>query len=734
MADTATASPAPDPPQATPDSLPEVTVSNTRLPAAPGAQPAGGAPLTDMPDSPFTSSDPYVRALANVDAPGGIASVEQAIAQSPEEKQAQAFDAQVTAHENRSAEWEQKSADLAEQYANWIKTVSPEMAHYAENTPTRQGIYAANMHVAPLLAIMSTIGGKLTRASGLQMLAATTGAVTGLNAGNEQAYQENMNRYKMGLEAFKEQVGMQQDYYNAMMKSYAGRADAEEKAAAAAERMAGNIRTDEQKKMATAVQAKRAIETGVYQLDRIGQMQFATETRRQIAGLDFQRGQALGQKGLDAPLSAYSPNQVLGILAANQITLRGGRTTLAGEVQGIQTTMPNLTLRQLVDTMREKQLDMREATVAIQTMARRSYPTAQAYAALTVGDANHPSIFSRLETSAKRLDFGSSQVRNQMRIWEDTHWSTDPNVRAYMTDLEDARTELAVVLSRGGQMSDHARTWAEEALPTVTSQQGLIRSIRESTAIGQSVLRGDERAMAMVLHGGHLSDIFNQTSTFQKTQIDLGQQPAAGVRLSKPDANGDYWRKFPNGYLQNEKTGQVVAPVIGPDGKATDKWRVVSGQPDIPRGQGVGGAGATMDYAHEGGWGEYDNPQNQYGGGGGGQGGGYGGGPYPRGPNLPWTAASEYIKRYESMGGQNVMNYMYQQDPQRRTASGPWQITASNFHEYGRRLGIDTTQWQYAMDAPENVQEQIAEAMYQEQGFAPWAPYNQALARALRYG
>lgn len=101
------------------------------------------------------------------------------------------------------------------------------------------------------------------------------------------------------------------------------------------------------------------------------------------------------------------------------------------------------------------------------------------------------------------------------------------------------------------------------------------------------------------------------------------------------------------------------------------------------------------------------------------------------GANMPWEQASQLIKQYESYGGQNVMNEPYLRGDPTSTASGPWQITGTNLRAYGQRLGIDISPYRFAMDAPPEVQEKIARALYEERGFAPWADSNPRLRNAL---
>ena len=97
------------------------------------------------------------------------------------------------------------------------------------------------------------------------------------------------------------------------------------------------------------------------------------------------------------------------------------------------------------------------------------------------------------------------------------------------------------------------------------------------------------------------------------------------------------------------------------------------------------------------------------------------------GARMSWEAAAPLIAGTES-NDRNVPNYRYDAG---HTASGHYQITDTNWRAYGPRVGVDVSQYPTAMSAPKGIQEAVAKLMYQEQGFAPWAPYNPKLAAAI---
>jgi hypothetical protein len=124
--------------------------------------------------------------------------------------------------------------------------------------PTRQAAYSTNMHAAPVLAILTALGGKVTRLNGQQMLAATTGMVQGLNESSEQKYDSAYKAWQASFEAMKAHQQQLMHMHQLMLQSYAGRADSYQKAADAARRMTGDYLDDKQKQTTARIDLFKA--------------------------------------------------------------------------------------------------------------------------------------------------------------------------------------------------------------------------------------------------------------------------------------------------------------------------------------------------------------------------------------------------------------------------------------------------------------------------------------------
>jgi hypothetical protein len=100
----------------------------------------------------------------------------------------------------------------------------------------------------------------------------------------------------------------------------------------------------------------------------------------------------------------------------------------------------------------------------------------------------------------------------------------------------------------------------------------------------------------------------------------------------------------------------------------------------------------------------------------------------------------DLIAKFES-GGRNIMQGVvptgggYNPSVGRvtgpSTAQGPWQITNTTWRGAAPKAGVDVTQYPTAMSAPVEIQRRVAQQLYNDEGFKPWAPYNSRLAAAI---
>jgi hypothetical protein len=185
------------------------------------------------------------------------------------------YDPQITSERESAQHYEQQAVQYSEQEATETESMARDepaqdqkLQNYLKSTPTRQASYATVMHTAPVLAILTALGGKITKLSGQNMLAATSGIVSGMNAASEKQYEDAYNAWMQGYQKLKEHQTALMHQHQLMLQAYKGRADAYQKASEAARRQTGDLLDEKQQAAAGRINTFKAQSQAVAQLDR----------------------------------------------------------------------------------------------------------------------------------------------------------------------------------------------------------------------------------------------------------------------------------------------------------------------------------------------------------------------------------------------------------------------------------------------------------------------------------
>lgn len=186
------------------------------------------------------------------------------------------FEPQIQAEEKTAEGYEEQASQAAGQEeqeaqaaAGELGAEDEEMQHWVDHTPTRQAAYATTMHAAPFLAILTAIGGKVTKLNGQMMLGAQTGMMQGLNEASEKKYNDALAAWQSAYDKMLQHQRRLMDAHKLMLDSYAGRADAYQKAAEAARRMTGDLLDDKQRQIAQKTDLFKAQSAAWDKLQRV---------------------------------------------------------------------------------------------------------------------------------------------------------------------------------------------------------------------------------------------------------------------------------------------------------------------------------------------------------------------------------------------------------------------------------------------------------------------------------
>jgi hypothetical protein len=459
---------------------------------------------------------------------------------------------------DEAAAYDRQLFDIRMQLKGQQQSMDQALTQWAKQMPTHQATYAASMHIAPILSIMAAIGGAATKTNAIGLLQATTGIVQGVNSGNEVRYQDAMEEWKNRYQALQDHLTRVNDTYKTFQDAYAGMADADDRAAARTRLVMNDRLETAQLKIARDTALLAAQEKAGSTLGNIAKVFPAIEAARARARYGYGgifggwqgTGQSTpaqpGQNPLDRKLSEVSPAEVVAEITAQMGgQVPGGVRGWPIVMRGFMSDHPDWSIREGAEYWRSMKLGMTTSQSMLRAMATRTAATLQAQFNLTKPDG----IYNELRMAADKVNLGDTILQQQAQIGTSKWITTNPDIRRYVTALEEARAELSIVLARSGRQSDITRTWAEEALPLVTSRAGLEAAIDESTRIGQSVAVGDAQMIEFMQANVTAKDLANYITTGRAPGGSAAagattqqQQTAPGAR-PQTDAQGRVLRQ-----------------------------------------------------------------------------------------------------------------------------------------------------------------------------------------------
>lgn len=387
----------------------------------------------------------------------------------------------------KAQQYDDKANDAREKAAQDFAAGSRAEDQAYSNVPTRQAIYQQSMQTAPLMAIMMAVGGKAAKLSGQNMLGAMSGAMQGLNEGSEARFQDAMTKWKAEIDKARARLDDQQKYNAMMLEAYAGRADAHQKAAAAAYRMTGDLISDKQQQYGNSLdlfKLQRQILDSADQ-KRI-EIERLAETKRHNEATE-------GKGAIGGDVGA-----LLAAMAEKGVSLPAGRSKdqMRATLQGLMDRNPGKSPDEIAQLVKDGKLDMKVAETEATTGARKEASVASAMEALNAPPTKEDpkgGLYYQLDGAAKRVNFGDSKTASNLRLAMQGQYVADPAIQYYVSKLQETRAELTQVFSRTGQPTDAVRAMAEEALPAAASYQELQEAIRSSREAADAVRAGNER-------------------------------------------------------------------------------------------------------------------------------------------------------------------------------------------------------------------------------------------------
>lgn len=227
-------------------------------------------------------------------------------------------------------------------------------------------------------------------------------------------------------------------------------------------------------------------------------------------------------------------SQLRYLVAKDQIPLPLGTRSLAARNQFFADAIknnPKSSAEEIVADMKSGYIGMKGDLTEAGVIARREGNIEAAQAALTESGG----LFEQLDATAKQVNFGDSKTVSQVRTAMQKHVYANPQIQAYATTLEDTRADLATVLSRSGQTTDHAREQATASLPDTMSYPELQAAVGASRKVVDAVQRGNKTVMEALKAGKSIQEAL----AADKPKVFTTQAAAQAARKAGNLHDGD---------------------------------------------------------------------------------------------------------------------------------------------------------------------------------------------------
>jgi hypothetical protein len=155
---------------------------------------------------------------------------------------------------------------------------------------------------------------------------------------------------------------------------------------------------------------------------------------------------------------------------------------------------PDKDTSELVDMIKNNQIDMKIMLGEAGVMAKREASTAAAIQTL-----NQPGgLYDQLRDAAKKVNFGNDKVANDWRLAAQGHVVANPDIQRLRNLISDTQAEVVSVLSRTGQPTESVRKQAGEMFPLDGSIPELETAIDASKKVAEAIQAGNENVIQVL--------------------------------------------------------------------------------------------------------------------------------------------------------------------------------------------------------------------------------------------
>jgi hypothetical protein len=221
--------------------------------------------------------------------------------------------------------------------------------------------------------------------------------------------------------------------------------------------------------------------------------------------IETHRHNVAGEKSKGGNLSERAAS-ILAEVTAEGIPLPTGSRSaqvLGAVFNAIADNHPDDSPEDIAHRIKNGEIDMKQLVTESTVVARREGNVSTALAAMTEKNG----IFDQLDSVAKKLNFGDSKTISQIKLAFQGKAVANEDIQEYRNLIEDAKAEMAQVLTRSGQTTDMVRRSTEEMFPTDASYPELKRVMQRGVKVAKAIQSGNKAVMDSLKSGKSILEV-----------------------------------------------------------------------------------------------------------------------------------------------------------------------------------------------------------------------------------
>jgi len=246
---------------------------------------------------------------------------------------------------------------------------------------------------------------------------------------------------------------------------------------------------------------------------------------RRVAALE--KGVTMRQESATSKTFTEEEGNLMAALAGRGVNLPAGFKSQAQQkalYEGLFRKNPGMTVDEIADGIKSGLISMVAEKSEARSVGTRQASVDIPLAALT----DKGGIFDQLDTAAQKINLGDARTVSQLRLAWAGKAVANPDILVYKNLIQDARSEMAQALQKGGAPTEGSNARAKEMFPDTMSLGEYQAAKGAAIAVAGAVKRGSTRVLQDISSSKPLGEIIS--SAKRETGTSGGAAASGGPK------------------------------------------------------------------------------------------------------------------------------------------------------------------------------------------------------------